>query len=426
MHESHEAKSNDPPTEGDPVRHGGSAAPAESGDSRGPSAQPLDVTTLTPSAVGRLLQGPSEALVWLEHAYSATRDEHYESLIDSELHRVFMALQYASCGIEGDSLLPNELGNLQRRRTTTAIGASYAGLLEDSYKHESTARGECALLLRWIEGQRGARHFGLLQAHAKSVPVQLKASAGALWRIGVRLQALARPEPDVGPATTAVTFTAFTEESRPQTVEGSEKGALVGVFRHVDSIWTLDFAGVTKSMPNKRGFWYIQRLLAQPHREIAVDVLHRAVEKADLRTSTFEAPRDGGECSSASGQLMKEQPIADSHAIAEYKRVLSDLAQRREEAQESGDQDHLRKIARDEAALKREMRQATGLGGRQRTFQSARSRMRTGVGNAMERALVRLREGHPPLHDHLRESLRKVNGASPMYSPNPDVVWMLD
>ena len=69
------------------------------------------------------------------------------------------------------------------------------------------------------------------------------------------------------------------------------------------------------------------------------------------------------------------------------------------------------------------MRRAAGLGGRNRSLNSDRERLRKTVTARIRDTLRRLDDRHPALAAHMRESVH--TGAVCVYAPTEPMTWML-
>jgi hypothetical protein len=72
-------------------------------------------------------------------------------------------------------------------------------------------------------------------------------------------------------------------------------------------------------------------------------------------------------------------------------------------------------------ALIRELKRATGLGGRPRRSGSPAEKARVNVTRTIRHAIAELAPGAPELAAHLEESI--VTGVSCRYEPKAEIVW---
>src|SRR5262249_14500776 len=124
-------------------------------------------------------------------------------------------------------------------------------------------------------------------------------------------------------------------------------------FRRDRDVWTLTFAEVTVQMPDAKGLRDLRTLLANPGVEVPV---------ASLVT---DEPVSAG--SSA---------VLDARAKAEYRRRLDELDGQLDRAAWRGDAAGAELLERERQVLLDELRRAAGLGGRDRTINDERERLR--------------------------------------------------
>jgi hypothetical protein len=130
------------------------------------------------------------------------------------------------------------------------------------------------------------------------------------------------------------------------------------------------------------------------------------------------AAGDGGAAADTS-----PQPILDDAARATYVARLRRLTQHLTRAESSGDRRRADGLRSEIAALQEELRAATGLGGRARTFAAANERARTAVRKALVRAIDRIDAADPALGQSLRASI--TTGTECAYVPDPrsPIMW---
>jgi hypothetical protein len=172
------------------------------------------------------------------------------------------------------------------------------------------------------------------------------------------------------------------------------------VFRLERDIWTLTFDGVEVRMPDAKGLQDLHTLLANPCVEVAATA---------LATSAFVAA--------------DEAPVLDAQAKKAYRDRLDHLDAELDRAAVRGDGARAEMLEKERAALLDELRRAAGLGGRDRSMNSDRERLRKTVTARIRDTLRRLDDRHPALAAHLRASVR--TGATCVYAPAEPVSWRL-
>lgn len=120
----------------------------------------------------------------------------------------------------------------------------------------------------------------------------------------------------------------------------------------------------------------------------------------------------------------RNAPVLDGTALAAYRRRLVYLDDEETSAATHDDPERLRRIDAERAALRMELRTATGIGGRRRDLGGAATeRARKAVSARLRAATRRIGEAIPELGAHLDRSL--VTGTSCRYAPREDIVWTL-
>ncbi|MCP3802605.1 AAA family ATPase [Allokutzneria sp. A3M-2-11 16] len=170
------------------------------------------------------------------------------------------------------------------------------------------------------------------------------------------------------------------------------------VFRLVDEVWTLTFAGRSVQVPASLGLRDLHALLSNPGKDIAASWLLNP-----------EAPAAFG-----------SDGVLDSEAKARYRRRLDELETAIEEQPDDG---KAARLDEERQALLEELRAAAGLGGRTRRLGDTAERARKAVGNRVRDALRRLDDRHPALAEYLRETV--TTGTTCRYEPSTGITWRL-
>lgn len=179
------------------------------------------------------------------------------------------------------------------------------------------------------------------------------------------------------------------------------------VFRREGDSWLLVFETRSSRVRDLKGLHYLARLLAEPGREFhAMDLVSA---EAGLQVSTGE---DAGE-------------LLDDRAKQAYRRRLTEIEEDLAEAEDVGDVRRAAQAEEERAFLVRELSRAVGLGGRDRRAGSASERARVSVTRAVRQAIVRIREQHATLADHLDRTIR--TGIYCAYHPGSPArsIWRL-
>jgi hypothetical protein len=177
-------------------------------------------------------------------------------------------------------------------------------------------------------------------------------------------------------------------------------GTRQGEFRRDGDVWLVGYEGGTVQLRHTKGMADIERLLAQPGREIhALDLMS-----------------DGTSTLSSAGI----EPLDDT-ARAAYKRRLGELESELEVADANADIGRSEQLVAERDALVAELRAAFGIGGRARTVGGSADRARSAVTQRIKDALGRIEREHPEAGRHLQRSLR--TGTFCVYEPDGPVSW---
>ena len=109
--------------------------------------------------------------------------------------------------------------------------------------------------------------------------------------------------------------------------------------------------------------------------------------------------------------------VLDAQARAAYRQRLRDLQEELAEAQAFHDPGRVEKLQDEIEFLTHELAHAIGLGGRTRKAVSVAERARVNVTKRIKIALRKISEQHPPLGEHLSQTIR--TGTFCMYTPSP-------
>lgn len=198
--------------------------------------------------------------------------------------------------------------------------------------------------------------------------------------------------------------------------------ATQATFRCDGDIREVSLGGVRATVHDMKGLRYIERLLAEPGRELHVlDMV--ASEQGSTRgdtTSTADVGIDDDGSLGAAGV-----PMLDDRAREAYRRRLAEVEDDIDEATLMNDHVRRELAERDREYLVAELRRAVGLGGATRTTGSNAERARTAVTRSIRYALARLADHHPVAVTHLEQHLR--TGTYCSYQPDPlaPVDWLL-
>jgi hypothetical protein len=178
-------------------------------------------------------------------------------------------------------------------------------------------------------------------------------------------------------------------------------------FRRDGAVWRLTYQGATVHLPDAKGLHDLRMLLGRP----GVDV--PAVELLD--------PAAGPELAAA--RRMGGDEVLDEEARNRYRQHLTRLDDEIDRAAGRGDASKVAALDAERGALIAQLRSAAGLAGRTRRLGDEAERARKTVTARIRDTLRRLDERHPPLAEHLRETVS--TGAACRYLPAAPVPWRL-
>jgi hypothetical protein len=266
--------------------------------------------------------------------------------------------------------------------------------------------GPVSLWLGRLEAARGNREGALSwSTHAEADAQRLDAN---LWLLEARADRLAWQH-RMGTSDTAETAStvAWAQDlglvpivERLQALTPTAPTHAVNVFRRDRDVWTLVFDGVEALLPDAKGLRDLHTLLANPQVEVpATSLATDAYVSADT------------------------PPILDARAKVVYRRRLDDLDRELDRAAVRGDAGRAATLEKERQALLDELRRAVGLGGRDRSINRDRERLRKTVTARIRDTMRRLDDRHPALAAHLRTSVH--TGAVCVYTPAEPVSWDL-
>jgi hypothetical protein len=169
--------------------------------------------------------------------------------------------------------------------------------------------------------------------------------------------------------------------------------------------WQIQAAGRTVLLDHCRGLAYLAVLFANPGNEIP------ALELATGPNPTAYAQGTVAEISRAPAV----QPLLDEQALWQYRHRIKGLQQVIEDCQARGDRARAAQARTECDWLRAQLRSASGLTGRMRSFPTTEERARVAVGKAIRRALARIAEADHELGLLLAAGIRTGRRCS--YAP---------
>jgi hypothetical protein len=175
------------------------------------------------------------------------------------------------------------------------------------------------------------------------------------------------------------------------------------VWRFDGQVWTLGFGGRTINFQDAKGLHDLRRLLSQPGSAVSVERL------IDPENSSV-------------ARKVRADPTLDEQARIAYRKRLDELEGAIQMALKEHHDDLASALDRERDALIRELKTATGLGGRRRRLGDETERARKTVSARIRDTLRHLDTTHPELASHLRRSLSM--GTSCSYQPSEPISWL--
>jgi tetratricopeptide (TPR) repeat protein len=175
------------------------------------------------------------------------------------------------------------------------------------------------------------------------------------------------------------------------------------VWRFDGQVWTLGFGGRTINLRDAKGLHDLRLLLSQPGMAVSVE---RLID-----------PENG-----SVSRGVRSEPVLDEQARIAYRRRLDELEDAIQMALNEHRDDRASALDRERETLMRELKAATGLGGRKRRLGDEAERARKTVSARIRDTLRHLDATHPELAAHLRRGVSL--GASCCYQPSGPINWL--
>lgn len=162
--------------------------------------------------------------------------------------------------------------------------------------------------------------------------------------------------------------------------------------------WKLSFGGSEVQLPEVKGFYNIQKLLAHPRQ-----LFH---------------------CAELMGGMLESQgeEVFDAKARQQYQKRILDLQSDIQQAEQHSDLSRLEKLQDEYDRLIEHLSQSLGLKGSVRKTGSTVERARSPVTWRIRSAIARIERHHPTLAAHLSNSIK--TGTFCAYQPERDISWV--
>jgi len=152
-----------------------------------------------------------------------------------------------------------------------------------------------------------------------------------------------------------------------------------------------------------------------------LDVMVRRMAKNELCASVSAGETPSNEGVSVLGQS-DAGPVLDEHAIRSYRIRLNEIKEELIEAQANNDLGKIEVLEAEKGWIESELTNARGLGGAIRKLGDDRNKVRNRVGNAIRRALKKIKLYDRPLSDHLQKPILNL-GHTLSYFPRDGLTW---
>jgi len=193
---------------------------------------------------------------------------------------------------------------------------------------------------------------------------------------------------------------AASPKPRPDERELTSDGELHAALRRDGEIWTIRFAGRVVHAKHALGLADLALLVGHPHRRFS------AIELSHAGSGAPAFPSNAG-------------PVLDETARAEFRARLVAIDEALAAAPATPTR--IADLEAEREALVRELKTATGLGGRRRLLRDDRERARKAVTGRIRDSIARLRDLHRELGEHLESAVE--TGSSCVYAPAVALHW---
>ena len=152
-----------------------------------------------------------------------------------------------------------------------------------------------------------------------------------------------------------------------------------------------------------------------------IDVMVRRMTKNELcgSVSAGETPTEEGV--SVLGQS-DAGPVLDEHAVRAFHIRLQETEKELVDARANNDIGKIEALESEKGWIESELANAKGLGGEIRKLGNDRNKVRNRVGNAIRRALGKIKHYDRPLSDHLQKPILNL-GHTLSYVPRDGLIW---
>jgi hypothetical protein len=189
--------------------------------------------------------------------------------------------------------------------------------------------------------------------------------------------------------------------------------------------WAIRYNGNEEKIYTKDiGFFHLQILLEHPGATFSaseLDVMVRRMTKNELCVSVSAGETTSEEGASVLGQS-DAGPVLDEDAVRAYRTRLNEIKEELGEARTNNDLGKIDALESMKEWFESQLANAKGLGGKIRKLGDDRNKVRNRVGNAIRRALEKIKQYDRPLSDHLQKPILNL-GHTLSYVPRDGLTW---
>jgi hypothetical protein len=200
------------------------------------------------------------------------------------------------------------------------------------------------------------------------------------------------------------------------------------IFCKAGEFWEIAYQGPKFVLKDCKGLGYLAFLLDNPNKDFHVLTMVARVDKADPDAVVAEATgmtlEDLGKEGISPSRLDSDDQLLDTDAITNYKTRLEDLDEEIRIAQETRDTKRELYATDEKQWIEKQLKQATGLFGRKRTFSDDGERARSKIQQQIKGVLDRIAEYDLALYRHLKSAIG--TGFECSYRPGDDIPWRFD
>ena len=209
-------------------------------------------------------------------------------------------------------------------------------------------------------------------------------------------------------------------DSSERRLEAQPKSA---VFRREGEYWQILYRGDCVRIRSMKGLFYLRHLLQHPGEQVHVSRLSALGDHYASTVRAAGSSEDHGLDVPPEAPLVAKDvgAVIDYRATWEYRARLNELRAELDEASQWADFGRAASIQREIDFIQKEIGSAYGINGQPRKLDDQIERTRKAVTNRIHDGIVRIANQNPALGRHLRNAIR--TGLFCRYSPENSVFW---